>query len=98
MGWNPGDAQLMQEERERRKAVPKINEARPRATCEDCIYWETFFRHPQSGTGECRRRVPTGNHEKFGERMDYRAYWPVTLRNEWCGEGATKPTKNGGAS
>jgi len=54
--------------------------------CEDCIYWENSRKHPSSGTGECRCHSPVGSYERLGLAGDFRAYWPVTFNNEWCGE------------
>ena len=47
-------------------------------TCSECRFWGTI-----SDPAECRRRAPVVDGG--------RACWPITQRNDWCGEYEAKP-------
>lgn len=59
--------------------------------CEACLFWERVG----GGHGQCRRHAPQvrivtpGDIRGAGKDgwPTYHAAWPLTLADEWCGEG-----------
>ena len=51
-----------------------------KAACISCVYWE-----PGGVKGRCHRRAPVP------AASNQQAIWPVTDRDDWCGEYAEAP-------
>jgi hypothetical protein len=60
--------------------------------CSDCRFWAEQANGASADTGECRQRSPqiTAWDEPDTASAFPIAYWPVTSKDEWCGEVVTK--------
>lgn len=56
--------------------------------CENCKFWIKKV----EGTGECHRDSPSPDmsgfigFEEYGDGTPRLAIWPLTYKDEWCGE------------
>lgn len=56
--------------------------------CENCLFWDRLTQSPSHG--QCRRRAPLPTSERLASLPEelplLGAWWPLTLRDEWCGK------------
>lgn len=56
--------------------------------CEHCLFWRACQVHPDCGQGSCAFLPPVivpveRNHDV---PRDYITVWPITDKNQWCGQ------------
>jgi hypothetical protein len=53
--------------------------------CEDCAFYETFWKSDDEELGLCRRHT-VGPLDQKHTGEEYKAWWPETHSTDWCGE------------
>lgn len=72
---------------------PGVKVRREMGRCSGCAFWSAQDRHHQQ-IGECHKHSPRpilktldeASGHSMGDCQDYYAFWPVTERDEFCGD------------